>query len=124
MPTQAPRDVAWPQLCSRCPEPVVSEVSEPASPHRYVVLFNPLDQERFSVVSLLVSSPRVRVLSEDGQPLAVQISAHWSSATDTVADVYQVSEGPGRGPQSSMLTRGPSPRPHSTWDTPTLLLPA
>lgn len=57
---------------------------------RYVVLFNPLDQERFSVVSLLVSSPRVRVLSEDGQPLAVQISAHWSSATSTVADVYQV----------------------------------
>ncbi|XP_025774517.1 alpha-mannosidase 2x [Puma concolor] len=58
---------------------------------RYVVLFNPLEQERFSVVSLLVSSPRVRVLSEEGQPLAVQISAHWSSATDVVPDVYQVS---------------------------------
>ncbi|XP_027977987.1 alpha-mannosidase 2x isoform X2 [Eumetopias jubatus] len=58
---------------------------------RYVVLFNPLEQERLSVVSLLVSSPRVRVLSEEGQPLAVQISAHWSSATNMVADVYQVS---------------------------------
>ncbi|KAM9711899.1 alpha-mannosidase 2x isoform 4-T8 [Dama dama] len=58
---------------------------------RYVVLFNPLEQERLSVVSLLVSSPRVRVLSEEGQPLAVQISAHWSSATDMVPDVYQVS---------------------------------
>lgn len=58
---------------------------------RYVVLFNPLEQERLSVVSLLVSSPRVRVLSEEGQPLAVQVSAHWSSATDMVPDVYQVS---------------------------------
>ena len=60
------------------------------SAHRYVVLFNPLEQERLSVVSLLVSSPRVRVLSEEGQPLAVQLSAHWSSATDMVPDVYQV----------------------------------
>ncbi|KAF4017825.1 hypothetical protein G4228_009514 [Cervus hanglu yarkandensis] len=58
---------------------------------RYVVLFNPLEQERLSMVSLLVSSPRVRVLSEEGQPLAVQVSAHWSSATDMVPDVYQVS---------------------------------
>lgn len=60
------------------------------SAHRYVVLFNPLEQERLSMVSLLVSSPRVRVLSEEGQPLAVQVSAHWSSATDMVPDVYQV----------------------------------
>ncbi|XP_077796491.1 alpha-mannosidase 2x isoform X13 [Macaca mulatta] len=58
---------------------------------RFVVLFNPLEQERFSMVSLLVNSPRVRVLSEEGQPLAVQISAHWSSATEVVPDVYQVS---------------------------------
>ncbi|XP_048721951.2 alpha-mannosidase 2x isoform X3 [Caretta caretta] len=58
---------------------------------RFVVLFNPLEQERLSVVSLLVSSPRVRVLSEEGQPLAVQLSAQWSSATDMVPDVYQVS---------------------------------
>ncbi|XP_057575906.1 alpha-mannosidase 2x isoform X1 [Hippopotamus amphibius kiboko] len=58
---------------------------------RYVVLFNPLEQERLSVVSLLVSSPRVRVLSEEGQPLAVQVSPRWSSATEMVPDVYQVS---------------------------------
>ncbi|XP_019655802.2 alpha-mannosidase 2x isoform X3 [Ailuropoda melanoleuca] len=58
---------------------------------RYVVLFNPLEQERLSMVYLLVSSPQVRVLSEEGQPLAVQISPQWSSATDMVADVFQVS---------------------------------
>lgn len=62
----------------------------PPSPHRFVVLFNPLEHERLSVVSLLVNSPRVRVFSEEGQPLAVQISPHWSSATDMVPDVYQV----------------------------------
>ncbi|EMP36062.1 Alpha-mannosidase 2x [Chelonia mydas] len=65
---------------------------EPPSPcPGFVVLFNPLEQERLSVISLLVSSPRVRVLSEEGQPLAVQLSAQWSSATDMVPDVYQVS---------------------------------
>lgn len=57
------------------------------------MLFNPLEQERLSVVSLLVSSPQVRVLSEEGQPLAAQISLHWSSATDMVPDVYQVRRG-------------------------------
>ncbi|XP_042526366.1 alpha-mannosidase 2x isoform X1 [Dipodomys spectabilis] len=58
---------------------------------RFVVLFNPLEQERLSVVSVLVDTPRVRVLTEEGQPLAAQISAHWSSATDMVPHVYQVS---------------------------------
>lgn len=58
-----------------------------------MVVFNPLEQERLSVVSLLVTSPRVRVLSEEGQPLSVQISVHWSSATDMVPDVYQVRKG-------------------------------
>lgn len=58
---------------------------------RFVVVFNPLEQERLSVVSLLVNSPRVRVLSEEGQPLSVQISVQWSSATNMVPDVYQVS---------------------------------
>lgn len=57
------------------------------------MVFNPLEQERLSVVSLLVNSPRVRVLSEEGQPLSVQISVHWSSATDMVPDVYQVRQG-------------------------------
>uniref|UniRef100_A0A8C3LCP6 Alpha-mannosidase n=1 Tax=Chrysolophus pictus TaxID=9089 RepID=A0A8C3LCP6_CHRPC len=64
-----------------------------ASP-RFLVVFNPLEQERLSLVPLLVNSPHVRVLSEDGQPLPAQLSAHWSSATDTVPDVYQVGGAP------------------------------
>ncbi|XP_016853768.1 alpha-mannosidase 2x isoform X2 [Anolis carolinensis] len=58
---------------------------------RFVVVFNSLEQERLSVVSLLVNTPRVKVLNEEGQPLAVQLSAQWSSATDMAPDVYQVS---------------------------------
>uniref|UniRef100_A0A663MPP5 Alpha-mannosidase n=1 Tax=Athene cunicularia TaxID=194338 RepID=A0A663MPP5_ATHCN len=58
---------------------------------RFLVVFNPLEQERLSVVPVLVDSPHVRVLSEEGQPLPSQLSARWSSATDTVPDVYQVS---------------------------------
>lgn len=59
-------------------------------PRRYLVVFNPLEQERLSVVPVLVDSPHVRVLSEEGQPLPSQLSAHWGSATDTVPDIYQV----------------------------------
>ncbi|KAM4661771.1 alpha-mannosidase 2x isoform 5-T6 [Amazona ochrocephala] len=58
---------------------------------RFLVVFNPLEQERLSVVRVLVNSPHVRVLSEEGQPLPAQLSAHWGSDTDTVPGIYQVS---------------------------------
>uniref|UniRef100_A0A8C1H8B5 Alpha-mannosidase n=2 Tax=Cyprinus carpio TaxID=7962 RepID=A0A8C1H8B5_CYPCA len=45
---------------------------------RYLVLFNPVEQERLCVVTMLVNSARVRVLTEDGQTLPVQLSAQWS----------------------------------------------
>uniref|UniRef100_A0A8D2QEH2 Alpha-mannosidase n=1 Tax=Zonotrichia albicollis TaxID=44394 RepID=A0A8D2QEH2_ZONAL len=57
---------------------------------RFLVVFNPLEQERLSVVPVLVDSPHVRVLSEEGQPLPSQLSAVWNSATDAVPNVYQV----------------------------------
>uniref|UniRef100_A0A8C1GTK2 Alpha-mannosidase n=1 Tax=Cyprinus carpio TaxID=7962 RepID=A0A8C1GTK2_CYPCA len=46
---------------------------------RYLVLFNPIEQERLCVVTVLVNSVRVRVLTEDGQTLPVQLSAQWVS---------------------------------------------
>ncbi|XP_061856079.1 alpha-mannosidase 2x isoform X3 [Colius striatus] len=58
---------------------------------RFLVVFNPLEQERLSVVPVLVDSPHAHVLSEEGQPLPSQLTAHWGSATDTVPNVYQVS---------------------------------
>uniref|UniRef100_A0A8C1YUR7 Alpha-mannosidase n=1 Tax=Cyprinus carpio TaxID=7962 RepID=A0A8C1YUR7_CYPCA len=49
---------------------------------RYLVLFNPIEQERLCVVTVLVNSVRVRVLTEDGQTLPVQLSAQWVSAVE------------------------------------------
>lgn len=75
------------------------------------MVFNPLEQERLSVVTLLVNTPRVRVLSEEGQPLSVQISVHWSSATDMVPDVYQVRQGTVL-PACQYLSWGLTPHEH------------
>lgn len=63
---------------------------DPAGP-RYVVLFNPVEQERLCVVTVLVNTVRVRVLTEDGQTLPVQLSGQWSSATQMSAEVFQAS---------------------------------
>uniref|UniRef100_A0A8C5E6N6 Alpha-mannosidase n=1 Tax=Gouania willdenowi TaxID=441366 RepID=A0A8C5E6N6_GOUWI len=57
---------------------------DPAGP-RYLVLFNPLEQERLCAVTVLVNTVRVRVLTEDGQTVPVQLSAQWSSATQMSA---------------------------------------
>uniref|UniRef100_A0A8C7TJT9 Alpha-mannosidase n=1 Tax=Oncorhynchus mykiss TaxID=8022 RepID=A0A8C7TJT9_ONCMY len=53
---------------------------------RYLVLFNPVEQDRLCVVTVLVNSARVRVLTEDGQTLPVQLSAQWSSASQMSAE--------------------------------------
>uniref|UniRef100_A0A8B9KQE2 Alpha-mannosidase n=1 Tax=Astyanax mexicanus TaxID=7994 RepID=A0A8B9KQE2_ASTMX len=58
---------------------------------RYLVLFNPVEQERLCVVTVLVNSAKVRVLTEDGQTLPVQLSAQWSSAVQMSGEVYQAS---------------------------------
>ena len=63
-------------------------------PCRFLVVFNPLEQERLSIVLVLVDSPHVCVLSEEGQPLPSQLSAQWGSATDMVPNVYQVQGAP------------------------------
>uniref|UniRef100_A0AAQ5XDM1 Alpha-mannosidase n=1 Tax=Amphiprion ocellaris TaxID=80972 RepID=A0AAQ5XDM1_AMPOC len=53
----------------------------PLLSNRYLVLFNPIEQERLCAVTVLVNTVRVRVLTEDGQTLPVQLSAQWSSAS-------------------------------------------
>uniref|UniRef100_A0A8C7XYX0 Alpha-mannosidase n=1 Tax=Oryzias sinensis TaxID=183150 RepID=A0A8C7XYX0_9TELE len=62
---------------------------DPAGP-RYLVVFNPIEQERLCLVKVLVNTVRVRVLTEDGQTLPVQLSAQWGSATQMSAEVFQV----------------------------------
>ncbi|CAB1440984.1 unnamed protein product [Pleuronectes platessa] len=63
---------------------------DPAGP-RYMVLFNPVEHERLCVVTVLVNTVRVRVLTEDGQTLPVQLSAQWSSASQMSAEVFEAS---------------------------------
>ncbi|XP_061533570.1 alpha-mannosidase 2x isoform X1 [Phycodurus eques] len=61
---------------------------DPAGP-RYLVLFNPVEQERLCAVTVLVNTVKVRVLTEDGQTLPVQLSAQWSSASQMSAEVFE-----------------------------------
>uniref|UniRef100_A0A8C5X9T2 Alpha-mannosidase n=1 Tax=Malurus cyaneus samueli TaxID=2593467 RepID=A0A8C5X9T2_9PASS len=58
---------------------------------RYLLVHNPTEQERFSVVSVTVNSPKVKVLSPLGKPLTVQISAVWDGATTVSREAYQIS---------------------------------
>uniref|UniRef100_A0A672TQ64 mannosyl-oligosaccharide 1,3-1,6-alpha-mannosidase n=1 Tax=Strigops habroptila TaxID=2489341 RepID=A0A672TQ64_STRHB len=56
---------------------------------RYLLIYNPVEQERFSVVSVNVNSPRVKILSPLGKPVTVQISAVWDGATTVSHEAYQ-----------------------------------
>uniref|UniRef100_A0AAQ4QQ79 Alpha-mannosidase n=1 Tax=Gasterosteus aculeatus aculeatus TaxID=481459 RepID=A0AAQ4QQ79_GASAC len=85
------RIIPW--TCLIFPVPCFRWIFFPSfSSPRYLVLFNPVEQERLSVVTVLVNTVRVRVLTEDGQTLPVQLSAQWSSASQMSAEVFEVSE--------------------------------
>lgn len=66
---------------------VIKLTSQP----RYLLIYNPVEQERFSVVSVNVNSPRVKLLSPLGKPVTVQISAVWDGATTVSHEAYQIS---------------------------------
>lgn len=55
-------------------------------------MFNPVEQERLCAVTVLVNTVKVRVLTETGQSLPVQLSAQWSSASQMSAEVFEVSD--------------------------------
>lgn len=57
-----------------------------------MVVFNPVEQERLCAVTVLVNTVKVRVLTETGQTLPVQLSAQWSSASQMSAEVFEVSD--------------------------------
>ncbi|CAJ0942477.1 unnamed protein product [Ranitomeya imitator] len=58
---------------------------------RSLVIHNPFEQERISVVSVYVSSPKTKVLTAAGKTVKAQISAVWDGATAMSPDTYQVS---------------------------------
>ncbi|XP_068103489.1 alpha-mannosidase 2 isoform X2 [Hyperolius riggenbachi] len=58
---------------------------------RPLAIFNPFEQERVSVVSVYINSPKAKVLDAAGKPVKAQISAVWDAATVVSLDTYQVS---------------------------------
>ncbi|MBZ3884771.1 Alpha-mannosidase 2 [Sciurus carolinensis] len=58
---------------------------------RYLVIYNPLEQHRNSVVSIYVSSPTVQVLTDTGKPLDIQVNAVWNKQTTISEEAYEIS---------------------------------
>ncbi|XP_028611531.1 alpha-mannosidase 2 isoform X2 [Grammomys surdaster] len=57
---------------------------------RYLVVYNPFEQERLSVVSIRVNSATVKVLSDSGKPVEVQVSAVWNNVRTISQAAYEV----------------------------------
>ncbi|XP_022360489.1 alpha-mannosidase 2 isoform X1 [Enhydra lutris kenyoni] len=58
---------------------------------RYLVVCNPSEQERISVVSVYVSSPTAQVSSASGKPVEIQMSAVWNTASTISQTAYEIS---------------------------------
>lgn len=57
---------------------------------RYLVVCNPSEQDRISVISVYVSSPTAQVSSASGKPVELQISAVWDTANTISQTTYEV----------------------------------
>ncbi|XP_040842072.1 alpha-mannosidase 2 isoform X1 [Ochotona curzoniae] len=66
-------------------------IIEVSSEPRYLVLFNPLEQDRSTVVSVYVSSPKAQVQSPSGETLEVQVSAVWDAEQAVSQTAYEIS---------------------------------
>lgn len=59
---------------------------------RSLIIFNPTEQLRTSVISVVVNCPDARVVdAETGRPVTVQISAVWVEPSKASAETFQVS---------------------------------
>lgn len=58
---------------------------------RSLVVHNPSEQTRSSVVNIYVNTPHVRVLTADGHLVIAQISAVWEDATRASTEAFQLS---------------------------------
>ncbi|XP_032701055.1 alpha-mannosidase 2 isoform X2 [Lontra canadensis] len=58
---------------------------------RYLVVCNPSEQDRISVVSVYVSSPTAQVSSASGKPVEIQMSAVWNTASTISQTAYEIS---------------------------------
>uniref|UniRef100_A0A4W3KD59 mannosyl-oligosaccharide 1,3-1,6-alpha-mannosidase n=1 Tax=Callorhinchus milii TaxID=7868 RepID=A0A4W3KD59_CALMI len=56
---------------------------------RFLVMYNPTDQDRTSVVTVYVNSYKVRVQTASGQHVTSQVSAVWDTPTTVSKDAFQ-----------------------------------
>ncbi|XP_052047863.1 alpha-mannosidase 2 [Apodemus sylvaticus] len=71
------------------PQKTVIQLS--AQEPRYLVVYNPFEQERQSMVSIRVNTATVKVLSDSGTPLEAQVSAVWKDLRTISQAAYEVS---------------------------------
>uniref|UniRef100_A0A672K4W8 Alpha-mannosidase n=1 Tax=Sinocyclocheilus grahami TaxID=75366 RepID=A0A672K4W8_SINGR len=69
------------------PRKIIFEVHEKP---RLLVVYNPTEQARMSMVTVYVTTPKVRVLNALGHVVRAQVSAVWNDASHAAADVFQV----------------------------------
>ncbi|XP_036888171.1 alpha-mannosidase 2 [Sturnira hondurensis] len=82
---------------------------------RYLVVYNPSEQERNSMVSLYVSSPTVQVSSASGKPMEIQINAVWDTTSTISQTAYEISflvQMPPLGLKVYTLLESTSSNPH------------
>uniref|UniRef100_A0A4W5PF09 Alpha-mannosidase n=1 Tax=Hucho hucho TaxID=62062 RepID=A0A4W5PF09_9TELE len=58
---------------------------------RSVVIYNPTEQDRTSVVTVYVNTPHVRVVTDHGHPVPAQVSAVWDEPTTASTEAFQLS---------------------------------
>uniref|UniRef100_A0A673XH27 mannosyl-oligosaccharide 1,3-1,6-alpha-mannosidase n=1 Tax=Salmo trutta TaxID=8032 RepID=A0A673XH27_SALTR len=59
---------------------------------RSVVIYNPTEQDRTSVVTVYVNTPHVRVVTDHGRPVPAQISAVWDEPTTASTERLKLKE--------------------------------
>ncbi|CAB1318059.1 unnamed protein product [Coregonus sp. 'balchen'] len=62
-----------------------------SSQPRSVVIYNPTEQDRTSVVTMYVNTSHVRVVTDHGHPVPAQVSAVWDNPTTASTEVFQLS---------------------------------
>uniref|UniRef100_A0A8K9UGG8 mannosyl-oligosaccharide 1,3-1,6-alpha-mannosidase n=1 Tax=Oncorhynchus mykiss TaxID=8022 RepID=A0A8K9UGG8_ONCMY len=64
---------------------------------RSVVVYNPTEQDRTSVVTVYVNTPHVCVITDHGHPVPAQVSAVWDDSTTASTELSFVAQVPALG---------------------------
>ncbi|KAK6322720.1 hypothetical protein J4Q44_G00075120 [Coregonus suidteri] len=70
------------------PQKTILKIS---SQPRSVVVYNPTEQDRTSVVTVYVNTPHLRVVTDHGHPVPAQVSVVWDDSTTASTEAFQLS---------------------------------